>query len=263
MRLLAILKAITGNLDVAGGDLFTPRPRLNDITTPLPEPSIAPLGAEKFPLFCQARKEAHALCLCDAILDDQPYPIKGLIIAGGNPSLQWPDAVRTRAALRKLEFVMAIDVVRSPDSRYADVILPACTFFERDEHRVNIYQNLAYITLRRKVVDPIYGLPDQLIWCKLAQQMGYGDYFPWKTCQEGIDFILAKLGITYQELVTKNGIYEYDQRRYKKMNAMDSPHRQVRSRSWPNGSENWDWIRHLSGRIWRESMNREMHFRCF
>ena len=216
MRLLAILKAITGNLDVIGGDLFTPRPRLNDITSPLPKPSMAPVGLEKFPLFCKARKEAHALCLCDAILDGQPYPIRGLIISGGNPSLQWPNAARTRAALRKLEFVMVIDVVRSPDSQYADVMLPACTFLERDEHRVNIYQNLPYITLRRKVLDPAYGLPDQMIWCKLAQQMGFGEYFPWKTCEEGIDFILSKLDITYQDLINKGGIYEYDQRRYKK-----------------------------------------------
>ena len=215
-RLLAILKAVSGNLDVVGGDLFTPRPRLNDITTPLPEPSIPPIGSEKFPLFSQARKEAHALCLCDAILDDQPYPIKGMIISGGNPSLQWPDAARTRAALRKLEFVMVIDVVRSPDSRYADVILPACTFLERDEHRVNMYQNLPYITLRRKVVDPVCGLADQMIWSRLARHMGFGEYFPWKNCEEGIDHLLAKLGITCRDLIAKGGIYEYDKRRYKK-----------------------------------------------
>jgi len=48
------------------------------------EPSIPPIGSEKFPLFCQARKEAHALSLAEAILDERPYPIKAMIIAGGN-----------------------------------------------------------------------------------------------------------------------------------------------------------------------------------
>lgn len=216
MRLLAILKAITGNLDVPGGDLFTPRPRLNDITAPLPAPSIPPIGEETFPLFCQARKEAHALSLAEAIIDERPYPIKAMIIAGGNPTLEWPNSIRTRQALQKLEFLILIDVVESPDSQYADVVLPACTFLERDEHRVNVYQNLPYITLRRKVVEPVHGLPDQMIWVRLAHHMEFGEYFPWKNCEEGIDYLLHGLGITYQDLISHGGIYQYEKRRYKK-----------------------------------------------
>jgi len=216
MRLLAILKAVTGNLDISGGDLFTPRPSLHDITAPLSVPSIPPIGSEAFPLFCQARKEAHALSLAGAILDERPYPIKALIIAGGNPSLEWPNSTRTRRALQKLEFLMMIDVVQSPDSQYANVVLPACTFLERDEHRVSVYQNLPYITLRRRVVEPVHGLPDQMIWVKLAHHMGLGEYFPWQSCEEGIDDLLHELGITYQDLISQGGIYEFDKRRYKK-----------------------------------------------
>jgi hypothetical protein len=74
---LAILKTVTGNLDIPGGDLFTPRPAFNDITSPLPEPSIAAIGFEKYPLFCQARKEAHALSLPEAIIKEKPYPLRG------------------------------------------------------------------------------------------------------------------------------------------------------------------------------------------
>ena len=216
MRLVAILKAITGNLDVPGGDLFTPRPVLTDMTAPLPEPSIPPIGSEKYPLFCQARKEAHALSLVEAILEERPYPIKAMIIAGGNPTLEWPNSIRTRRALQKLEFLMVIDVVRSPDTRYADTVLPACTFLERDEHRVNIYQNLSCITLRRKVVQPVQGLPDQMIWVRLADHMGFSDYFPWQNCEKGIDYLLQELGITYRDLISKGGIHEYGKRRYRK-----------------------------------------------
>jgi anaerobic selenocysteine-containing dehydrogenase len=215
MRLLAILKAITGNLDVPGGDLFTPRPGLNDITSPLPAPSKPPIGSGTFPLFCQARKEAHALSLAEAILDERPYPIKAMIIAGGNPTLEWPDSIRTRQALQKLEFLVLIDVVQSPDSQFADVVFPACTFLERDEHRVNVYQNLPYITLRRKVVEPVYGLPDQMIWVRLAHHIGFGEYFPWQSCEEGIDYLLHDLGITYQDLISQGGIHQYEKRRHK------------------------------------------------
>lgn len=224
-RLLAILKAVTGNLDIPGGDLFTPRPALKDITSPLPEPYVAPIGSEKYPLFCQARKEAHALSLPEAIITEKPYPIKGLIIAGGNSSLEWPDSARTRKALNRLEFLLVIDIVQSPDCQYANVVLPASSFFERDEHKVNMYQNLSYITLRKKVAEPRHGLPDQVIWFKLAQHMGFGEYFPWKSCEEGIDHLLSKVGITYQDLVVKGGIYQYEKRRYKKyeLGGFDTP----------------------------------------
>jgi len=216
MRLLAIMKAITGNLDIPGGDLFTPGPVLKDITSPLPRPSAPPIGSEEFPLFCQMRKEARALSLPKAVLEGQPYPIKGMIIAGGNPSLEWPHSSRVREALEKLEFLMVIDVVQSPDCRHAQLVLPACTFLERDEHRSNVYHNLHLITLRRQVVEPQYGLPDQMIWVKLAEHMGFEEYFPWKTCRQGIDHLLSDLGITYADLISKGGIHEYEMRRYRK-----------------------------------------------
>jgi anaerobic selenocysteine-containing dehydrogenase len=216
IRLLAIMKAVTGNLDVPGGDLFTPRPKLRDITAPLPAPSVPPLGSEQFPLFCQLRKEGRALSIPDAILEGRPYPIRGMIIAGGNTTLEWPDSSHVRKALQELDFLMVIDVVRSPDCHYADVVLPACTFLERDEHRVNVYLNLAHITLRRQVVNPLFGLPDQMIWIKLAQAMGFGAYFPWKSCREALDYMLSDLDLSYERLVSQGGIHEYEKRKYRK-----------------------------------------------
>jgi anaerobic selenocysteine-containing dehydrogenase len=235
MRLLALLKSITGNLDIRGGDLFTPRPKLKDITKPLPEPSVKPVGQEKFPLFCQTRKEGHSLCLPEAILEERPYPIRGMIIAGGNPSLEWPDSRRVRKALTKLKFLLIIDIVRSPDCKYADVVLPACTFLERDEHRVNAYQNLPHISLRRKVTEPVGGLADQMIWSELAEYMGFGKYFPWRSCEEGIDHLLGDLGLTYRSLVSQGGIFQYEKRTYKKyeINGFNTPSGKVEVKPEP------------------------------
>jgi anaerobic selenocysteine-containing dehydrogenase len=219
IRLLAIMKAVTGHLDIPGGDLFTPRPTLKDITSPLPSPSTPPIGSDQFPLFCRMRKEANALSVPDAILEGRPYPIKGMIIAGGNTTLEWPDSKRVREALRKLEFLMVIDVVRSPDSHFADVILPACTFLERDEHRVNVYLNLHHISLRRQVVAPLYGLPDQVIWLRLAKAMGFDAYFPWQSSQEAIDHLLSESGLSYAKLISEGGVHEYEKRKYRKYEA--------------------------------------------
>jgi anaerobic selenocysteine-containing dehydrogenase len=65
----------------------------------------------------------------ESVIQDRFSPEKGMIIAGGNVSVEWPDSKRVREALQKLEFLMVIDVVRSPDCQYADLILPAATFF--------------------------------------------------------------------------------------------------------------------------------------
>ncbi len=216
MRLISIMKAITGNLDIPGGDLFTPKPGLKDIRTPLPEPDTPPIGSDRYPLFCHFRKEGRALSLPRAILEEQPYPVRGMIIVGGNPSLEWPESRRVREALRRLDFLMVVDIVQSPDSRHAHVVLPACTFLERDEHHVDVYHNLHTIVLRRQVVEPVSGIPDQMIWVKLAEHMGFGKYFPWKSCKQGIDYLLSDLQVTYSDLVSKNGIHEYEERRYRK-----------------------------------------------
>lgn len=214
--LLAIVKAVCGNLDVPGGDLFTPKPKIKDITKPLPPSKTPAIGSERFPVFCKARDEGHALCLTRAILEEKPYAIKGLTITGGNPTLQWPDSRRTQAAVKKLAFLMVVDVVRSPDSHYADLILPACTFLERDEHRTNVYLNLSHITLRRAVVQPLYGMPDQMIWIKLARAMGYGAHFPWHSCREGIDDLLSPMELTYEDIAAAGGFYAYAPRTYRK-----------------------------------------------
>jgi anaerobic selenocysteine-containing dehydrogenase len=228
--------------DIPGGDLFTPRPKIKDITMPLPSPPLKPLGSEEFPLFCKMRKEARALSIPDAILEERPYPIKGMIIAGGNTTLEWPDSERVRRALQKLDFLMVIDVVRSPDCEYARVVLPACTFLERDEHRVNVYLNLHHITLRRQVVEPLYGIPDQMIWIKLAQGMGFGEYFPWQTCGEAIDHLLSDLGSSYEKLISHGGICEYEKRKYKKYEArgFNTPSGKVEIISGRLGAEGYD-----------------------
>jgi anaerobic selenocysteine-containing dehydrogenase len=225
MRLVAMMKVITGNVDVPGGDLFTPGPKLKDMTSPLPESDIPPVGSKEFPLFCQIRKEGRALSLPRAILERRPYPVTAMIIAGGNPSLEWPNSQQVRKALKRLEFLMVIDIVHSPDCEYAHVILPACTFLERDEHHVNVYHNLHDITLRRQVIEPIHGIPDQMIWVMLAQHLGLEKHFPWKTCKEGIDYLLGELGTTYDGFASGSGTYAYEKRQYRKYekNGFNTP----------------------------------------
>jgi hypothetical protein len=42
-----------------------------------------------------------------------------------------------------------------------------------------------------------------MIWVKLAKAMGFGEYFPWETCNEAIDYLLSDLGLSYDKLISQ------------------------------------------------------------
>ena len=51
---------------------------------------------------------------------------------GTNPAVSMPDAGRVRAALKACDFVVVSDVTRTDTTRYADVLLPAAAWGEKD-----------------------------------------------------------------------------------------------------------------------------------
>lgn len=212
--LIALIKAFSGNIDKKGGDLFTPRPNLVDISHPRPLPETEAIGAKEFPLFYKLRREANIISIIKAILTKRPYEIKAMIVCGGNLSMEMPQSHKVVQALKELEFLLVIDVVQSPDMRYAHMVLPSCTFLERDELKFYVYQNLPYIALRRGVVDPVYGMPDQMIWTRLGWEMGFEEYFPWKHITESIDYRLKDMGLSYKDLISLGGLYQYWDRTY-------------------------------------------------
>ncbi|MBM2832813.1 MAG: anaerobic dehydrogenase, typically selenocysteine-containing, partial [Dehalococcoidia bacterium] len=103
-RAFGILQAITGNIDVPGGWATTPLLPTSDMRVPVDE---APIGADKYPLFYSFWKKTspygQGMELSDAILNDKPYPVRALYVAGGNPMLTMPDNTKFRQALKKLD----------------------------------------------------------------------------------------------------------------------------------------------------------------
>lgn len=94
-RAIAILQAITANIDNPGGFITTSRVHINSLR--LPEKlSENPLGIDQFPLFYKVWGrlfgEGQAMVLPDSLLEGHPYPIKGMIISASNPVITWPDS---------------------------------------------------------------------------------------------------------------------------------------------------------------------------
>jgi anaerobic selenocysteine-containing dehydrogenase len=207
-RALAILQVVTGNVDVPGGWVNVPFPRLGSLHIPVEED---PIGAAQHPLFYRlwGRQSPYGqtMYLADAILDQKPYPIKALIVTGGNPALTLPDSNKIKRALEKLDLLVVIDLFMTETAEIADIVLPACSFLERSGvgYVYAVTSSLPYILLRKKVIEPLGECwPDWKFWCELGRRMGYQDLFPWQTDDEIVEHWLKPTGLTINQLTEQN-----------------------------------------------------------
>ena len=119
-RAIHCLSAITGNLDVPGGDVFWVPPAgvkvhsthsdqsltLNERITP--EIKSKMIGRGKYKVLDNA--VIHPRHLLDAIMSGQPYPVKALFVMGSNTLLNQTDPVRTAQAFRKVDFTVVTEL---------------------------------------------------------------------------------------------------------------------------------------------------------
>lgn len=216
LRAIAILQAISGNLDVPGGAIFTAAPRLSSVAaeTHIQEPAI---GQDEFPLFYKYTKRAQATRYTKAILDGKPYPIKGMIITASNPVLTWPNAGKVKTALSNLDFLVVIDLFMTETARLADLVIPAATFLERDDlwdHSHVLGESK--LGFAKKVIENDSCITDLLFWLKLAGKMGFNQQFPWKSEQEAINFRLQSLDLSIEKLSDYPDGYVYSDQKVKK-----------------------------------------------
>jgi anaerobic selenocysteine-containing dehydrogenase len=137
IRAALALWALAGQLDVPGGRCFSmpgshfPMNRKGHIANPNIGPRI---GRDRFPLYIEYRDEAHTASLPDAVLDGNPYRIRSLIIQGGSMITSWPEPDIWRKTLGELDFLVTVDRQLTADAAYADVVLPAATYFEYESY---------------------------------------------------------------------------------------------------------------------------------
>ncbi len=97
--------------------------------------------------------------------------LKGLYIMGENPMISDPDQNHIREALEEIEFLVVQDIFLSETAEYADVILPAASFAEKDGTFTNTERRIQRIN--KAVEAPGQARPDWEIICDLARRMGY------------------------------------------------------------------------------------------
>ncbi|MDP6874226.1 MAG: molybdopterin-dependent oxidoreductase [Alphaproteobacteria bacterium] len=198
IRAVLCLQALGGFIDVPGGKIFKmpDRPMHNRTTTAPPATGVLPIGAERYPIYHELRKEAHGGELPRAILEGDPYPIRGLIISGASIATSWPDPGLWYRAFASLDLLVAVNRFPTADSLYADLVLPATTGFEIESYQVDD----GYAQWRQRIIEPRgEARPDYLIFAELAERLGYGDLWP-ASEEANIRRGIEGLGITLEDL---------------------------------------------------------------
>jgi len=205
-----ILIALTGNIDIEGGNKLLPHApsMLLRFAYDVPEyhethkPTFT---AERYPLWEKHTNSPVTHLLWDTILTEKPYPIKGFICQGGNPLRSFPNTSKVKSALEKLDFMMVMDIFMTDIAEFADIVLPAAFFLEKDWAHSYEQAHLPLVGIANKAVEPPgEGWSDSKFWIELAKKMGYEKAIPWKNDEELLDDICRSMGKTLKEMREKH-----------------------------------------------------------
>jgi ferredoxin-nitrate reductase len=139
--------------------------------------------------------------------------MKAIWIICTNPLLSMPDVRLVEKALKNAKFVVVQDMSTTPETiPYADVVLPAATWAEKEGTMTNSERRITHL---QKITDaPGEALPDAEIIIRFAHKMGYGQYFPYKNASEifeehckltaGTNMDIS--GLSYQVLQEKRSV---------------------------------------------------------
>ena len=208
-RAVFALAGLTGNYDIAGGNVVVPPSfihipgliptREHEFIQCRPWSEMPPrIGADRFPVWGDIiDEEGQAMHLPSQIRSGEPYSLKALIGFGMNHRM-WPDSSGLLESVGKLDFFVNVDIFMTDTCKYADIVLPACTSVERSELRC---YPVGYIIFTQPAIPPLYdSRSDVEIIYELAARLGLDDPLFKAGYEVSVDWILAPSGISVAEL---------------------------------------------------------------
>lgn len=204
-RAIALLNALLGSWGRKGG-FYTPVSM--DVPT-YPYPDYPKPAREKVDNPDRRYPFAHETIttgIREATLTGKPYPVKGWFVYATNLLHALPNEEETIRAMQNLDLLVVIDVVPSEIAGWADVVLPESVYLERhDDLNVEWFRE-PFIALRQPVVEsPHDQKPGWWMAKRLAEKLGLGHFYPWKTIEEYFGQRLNAAGYSLDDL-KKHGI---------------------------------------------------------
>lgn len=204
---IGLLYALTGDYDAEGGNVELPTVPVADVQGAefLDDARrTKAIGLETRPLGPARFEEVNSADLYRAILEGEPYRVRGLVSFGSNLVMAHADSGTALEALGALDFHVHVDQFINPSAAFADVVLPAATPFETEGLKAGFEVSLqanSLVQLRRPLVAPRgEARSDTRIVFDLACRMGLGGRFWHGDVDAGLRAMLEPSGIALETL---------------------------------------------------------------
>jgi anaerobic dimethyl sulfoxide reductase subunit A len=164
------LAAITGNIGIAGGN------------TGVSNGATGRVGVKSLPAGPNPAGARVASALLADLLErgrsgGYPADIKLVYSAAGDLFNQLPNISKITAAAERLEFMVVHDHFITPTARYADIVLPATMFWERNDVHVPWAGAGHYVIYMKQALPPAGECRNDLDICAaLAERLGMAGY---------------------------------------------------------------------------------------
>jgi formate dehydrogenase alpha subunit len=127
--------------------------------------------------------------------------IKALYLVGENPYISEANSGHATEAMDRAEFLVVQDIFLTESAKYADVILPAASFAEKEGTFTNTERRIQRV---RQAIEPVGdSMPDWRIVCAIAKRM-HAKGFDFSSPEEIMEEIAAVTpsygGISYKRL---------------------------------------------------------------
>ena len=137
----------------------------------------------------------------------EPGGVRGMYMLGENPFLSDPNINKVRKALTALDFLVVQDIFLTETAEFADVILPATSYLEKDGTYTNTDRR---VQLGRKVLDPPgQARADWAIVQDIARRIGldwhYGD--PSEVFDEMVELMPSYANLRWDNLGLSGKLY--------------------------------------------------------
>ncbi|MEM0096997.1 MAG: molybdopterin-dependent oxidoreductase [Conexivisphaerales archaeon] len=175
-RALITLSALIGYIGVHGGGVTTYNGALLDAATDLTD-WLTPDGKQY--------NYIPPLSFADQVFNGN---IKAAWFPCDNFINQQGDTNRTIKAIEQLDFVVVSDAFMTPTAKYADIVLPIATEYEKTDLLLGGNFFLQYTP---KLIEPLWeSMADLDMFALVASKMGYGSYFN-GTAEDYIGLVLS------------------------------------------------------------------------